>query len=77
MAWSACDLKGLVACGQTVGSDRCASSAEALARSYGGQLDPYASTNLMEFSIAMLTSRARLQSADPASARGRRSCPTV
>jgi RHS repeat-associated protein len=40
-------------------------SAESLAHAYGGQLEPYSDSDVRQFAIAMLPSRARTLSADP------------
>ncbi len=54
----------LVTLSDSVAADTAASSAEALARSCGGQLEPYASSNAPQSSVAMLPSRARPLSAE-------------
>jgi RHS repeat-associated protein len=48
----------------SVAADLAHASAEALARAYVGQLEPYASSDVRQFAIAMLPPRARALSAD-------------
>jgi YD repeat-containing protein len=54
----------LVTLDPSVTADLAHASAEALARAYVGQLEPYASSDVRQFAIAMLPPRARALSAD-------------
>jgi len=54
----------LVTLDPSVTADLAHSSAEALARAYVGQLEPFASSDVRQFAIAMLPTRARTLSAD-------------
>lgn len=54
----------LVTLDPSVTADFAHASAEALARAYVGQLEPYASSDVRQFAIAMLPARARTLSAD-------------
>lgn len=55
----------LVMLDASVAIDLAGASAEALARAYGGQLEPFASEDARQFAITMLPARARTLSADP------------
>ena len=54
----------LVTLDPSVTADLAHASAEALARAYVGQLEPFASSDVRQFAIAMLPARARTLSAD-------------
>src|ERR1700756_2773239 len=55
----------LVTLDAAVAEDRAHAAAEALARAYGGQLELFTSSDVRQFALAMLPSRARTLSADP------------
>jgi RHS repeat-associated protein len=55
----------LVTLDTSIPADQASASAEALARAYHGQLEPFASSEIRQFAIAMLPGRARTLSADP------------
>jgi RHS repeat-associated protein len=55
----------LVTLDASVAAERAGASAEALARAYLGQLEPFASSDVRQFAITMLPGRARILSADP------------
>jgi RHS repeat-associated protein len=55
----------LVTLDVTVAPELAATSAEALARAYNGQLEPFAGSDLRQFAVSMLPARARALSADP------------
>jgi hypothetical protein len=49
----------------TVAPELAATSAEALARAYNGQLEPFAGSDVRQFAVSMLPARARALSGDP------------
>jgi RHS repeat-associated protein len=55
----------LVTLEASIPADQASASAEALARAYNGQREPFASSEIRQFAIAMLPGRARTLSADP------------